>query len=83
MHPQFSSVIPNVIQNHISVKAAAEISGYNIQYLRRMLRLGRLPGVKVGQVWLIDKWAFDEYMNEAQATLDRRFGAKEACYEAE
>ena len=34
--------------------AAAEYSGYNEQYLRRLLRAGRLEGIKIGQVWLIE-----------------------------
>lgn len=38
-----------------SVKAAAEYSGCNEQYLRRLLRAGRLEGVKIGQVWLIKR----------------------------
>jgi hypothetical protein len=43
-----------LINNHISVKAAATFSGYCKQYIRRLLRLGRLTGLKVGQVWLIE-----------------------------
>jgi len=39
-----------VIVNHISVQAATEISGYNTQYLRRLLRAGKLDGIKIGQV---------------------------------
>ena len=39
-----------VLEKHISVKAAAEFSGYSIQYLRRLLRDGRLEGIKIGQV---------------------------------
>ena len=42
-----------VVEKHISVKAAAEFSGYSIQYLRRLLRNDRLEGIKIGQVWLI------------------------------
>jgi hypothetical protein len=38
-----------VLNNHISVKAAALFSGYSLQYLRRMLRTGKLNGVKIGQ----------------------------------
>ena len=29
---------PTVVNNHISVEAAAEFSGYSLQYLRRLLR---------------------------------------------
>jgi len=36
------------------VQAAAEATGYNIQYLRRLLRSGKLEGIKIGQMLLID-----------------------------
>ena len=42
-----------VISHHLTVQAAAVLSGYSIQYLRRLLRDGTLEGVKIGQVWLI------------------------------
>jgi hypothetical protein len=45
---------PTVFHSIISVKAASEHSGYSPQYLRRLLRLGKLTGLKFGQVWLID-----------------------------
>jgi excisionase family DNA binding protein len=65
-----------VVNNHISVRAAAEFSGYSLQYLRRLLRCGRLVGLKIGQVWLIDKTAFETYLDRAVQATDRRFGPK-------
>ena len=53
------SIPPVVVNNHISVQAAAEISGYSPQYLRRLLRRRKLAGLKIGPVWLIDKASFD------------------------
>jgi len=50
-NPQVS---PVVVNNHISVKAAAEFSGYSLQYLPRLRRCVKLDGLKIGQVWLID-----------------------------
>ncbi len=41
------------IHQHITVQAAADVTGYNIQYLRRMLRSGGLKGVKIGLVMCI------------------------------
>ena len=43
-------VFPLVVTNHLSVQVAAEISGYSLQYLRRLLRNGKLAGLKLGQV---------------------------------
>jgi len=67
---------PIVVNNHISVKTAAIFSGYSMQYLRRMLRSGKLLGLKIGQLWLIDKQTFDAYLESADVTQDRRFGPK-------
>jgi excisionase family DNA binding protein len=69
-----SEAFPFVVNNHISVQAAAEFSGYSLQYLRRLLRCGRLVGLKIGQVWLIDKSAFEAYLDKAVQATDRRFG---------
>ena len=59
-----------VIVNHISVQAATEIVGYNAQYLRRLLRTGKLDGVKVGQVWLIDLASLQTYFSCALNSID-------------
>jgi len=66
------STNPNVLNNCITVKDAAFQSGYNIQYLRRILRSGVLSGVKIGQMWLIDKDAFESYLANAYQTSDQR-----------
>ena len=64
------------LDNCISVKIVAECSGYSSHYKRRLLRLGKLDGLKLGQTWLIDKAAFEAYLKKACETSDRRFGTK-------
>ncbi len=49
---------PVILDNIISVIAAAECTGYSQQYLRRLLQRGKLNGLKLGQVWLIDTQQF-------------------------
>jgi excisionase family DNA binding protein len=70
------STNPFVFNNCITVKDAAFLSGYNTQYLRRMLRSGVLRGVKIGQMWIVDKAALDLYIEKAQVSTDQRFGPK-------
>ena len=72
-NPQVS---PVVVNNHISVKAATEFSSYSLQYLRRLIRCSKLVALKIGQVWLIDKDAFDAYLEKACQATDRRFGTQ-------
>ena len=65
-----------VLEKHISVKAAAEFSGYSIQYIRRLLRSGRLEGIKIGQVWLIQLASLEAYLKRAGLMSDRRCGPR-------
>jgi excisionase family DNA binding protein len=65
-----------ILEKHISVKAAAECSGYSIQYLRRLLRSGRLEGTKIGQVWLIEIASFDHHLHNGHMQRDRRYGPR-------
>ena len=70
------STILFIFNNCINVKVAAFYSGYNVQYLRRLLRNGRLSGMKLGQIWLLDKRNFEIYLENANHIPDKRFGPK-------
>ena len=59
---------------YLTVKLAAKISGYNQQYLRRLLRRGKLRTIKIGQIWLIDSRSFLDYLKLANHSNDNRFG---------
>ena len=59
---------------YIAVRTAAEISGYNQQYLRRLLRGNILKSRRLGQVWLIERKGLIEYLNRARRSTDKRFG---------
>jgi excisionase family DNA binding protein len=65
-----------LINRHLTVQAAADVTGYNIQYLRRLLRSGALEGVKIGQMWLIDIESLETYLEHVEQTTDRRCGPK-------
>ena len=66
----------DVINNHITVDTAAEITGYNIQYLRRLLRSGKLEGIKIGQIWLIELESLEMYLIHIESSSDRRCGPR-------
>jgi len=63
--------------NYITVQSAARYSGYNPQYIRRLLRNGKLQGVKIGQVWLIKLASLEEYFINSRSSNDRRCGSKQ------
>lgn len=70
------SILGILINRHVPVQAAAEFTGYNIQYLRRILRSGALEGIKIGQIWLIDMESLLAYLERAESTSDRRYGPR-------
>ena len=59
---------------YITVRTAAKISGYNQQYLRRLLRGNMLKSRRLGQAWLLERKGFIEYLNLAKCSTDKRFG---------
>lgn len=69
-------ITPFVLNNYISVHVAGNYSGYSLQYLRRLLRNSKLGGVKIGQLWLVDKGALDACLKRVQNTADQRCGPK-------
>ncbi len=59
-----------VIDNHIIVQEAAEITGYNVQYLRRLLRLGKMEAIMISQIWLINLASLQAYFSCAISSTD-------------
>jgi excisionase family DNA binding protein len=76
MIPQNQVNPPQIVNNHISVQAAAVYSGDSRQYLRRLLRSGKLDAIKIGQIWLVDKGTLDVYIRRAQLSPDNRYGPR-------
>jgi hypothetical protein len=72
----FSKISPVVLNKLISMKEAAECSGYSIQYMRCLLRTGKLVGLKLRQVWLIQMESFEAYLANANSSKDYRFDPK-------
>ncbi len=64
----------NKLGGYLTVKSAADYSGYNQQYIRRLLRLGLFRTKKIGQIWLINQDCFLEYLDNAKQSKDKRFG---------
>ena len=45
---------------------AAETSGYHVNYIRRLMRKGRLKGRKAGLVWLIEWDSLQTYLTTVE-----------------
>ena len=70
------STTTHMINNHVTVNTAADFTGYNIQYLRRLLRSGKLGGIKIGHIWLIEMQFLEKYLKQVESTSDRRCGPR-------
>ena len=64
------------IGKFVTIQNATETTGYNLQYLRRLLRAKKITGVKIGQVWLIEFESLEAYLLLKTETEDRRCGPK-------
>lgn len=60
----------------ITVSQAAELSGYNEEHIRRLLREGLIVGRKFGIVWQVKRSSVVDYLRNAQGSEDRRHGPK-------
>lgn len=60
----------------LTTKEAAELSGYNVQYVRRLIRNGRVEARKFGPVWQVNRQSLTAYVKAAEATDDKRRGPK-------
>jgi len=55
-----------VLFEHLPVKAAAVLFGYHQSYLQRLLRTGRLEGIKIGQAWPTEETLCRDRLPEEQ-----------------
>ena len=72
----FKSPKSEISGEYIAVRSAAKISGYNQQYIRRLLRKGVFRTTKIGQIWLIDQKDFMDYLKDTARSKDKRFGPR-------
>jgi len=56
-----------ITDRYLTVQAAADASGYNDQYIRRLLRANKLASLKVGQMWLIQMDSLEAYLHNSAA----------------
>lgn len=63
-----------IVEDCVTADAAARLTGYNIQHLRRLCLAGRLDATHVGRSWLIKVKSIEAYLNEVVAKGDGRFG---------
>jgi len=50
----------------ITTQEAAELTGYHVKYMRRLVKEGKIAGAKRGRDWWIDKQSVLAYMREME-----------------
>jgi excisionase family DNA binding protein len=68
-----------VTEQCITAEAAAKLTGYNIQHIRRLTLAGKLKATRVGRSWLIYVESLEAYLNDVMAESDARFGSPPSC----
>lgn len=60
----------------LTLKQAADKTGYTKSMLARLCRLGDVEAYRVGFLWLVSEASLDEYIERGKQSGDRRYGPK-------
>jgi hypothetical protein len=60
----------------MSVEEATELSGYNPEHVRRLVRGKLIAAQKKGAMWWVDRASLLAYLKSAAKSSDRRRGPK-------
>jgi len=60
-----------------TIKEASQKTGYNEEYLRRLIRQGKIEAAKVGPAYLIRVESLEKYIAEIQDADDARTGPRD------
>lgn len=61
------------LQEWITTVEAAQVSGYDVQYVRYLARAGRIGAEKKGRDWWIDRDKLKEYLDAVEALGSKKF----------
>ena len=60
----------------LTVQEAADLSGYNAEYLRRLIRSQRIKYRKISFIYQIYRESLTEYLSKAKNIPDKRYTPK-------
>ncbi len=73
LHRQHPGII---LDDSVTAEAAAQLTGYNVQHIRRLALSGKLEAIHVGRAWLIKVSSLESYLSEVVPAGDGRFGPR-------
>lgn len=60
----------------ITTREASELSGYHVNHIRRLIRMGAIRAQKFGTTLQVDRRSLLAYVRNAEKSEDKRRGAK-------
>jgi predicted 3-demethylubiquinone-9 3-methyltransferase (glyoxalase superfamily) len=63
-------------EDWITTTDASAISGYHPEYIRWLIREGKIVAKKFGIVWQVNKKSLIDYLVDAEKSSDKRRGSK-------
>lgn len=61
----------------VTIEEASRMTGYNKEYLRRLIRDGKIEAVRFGPAYAIKKDNLLDYIKNAKGSGDKREGPRE------
>ena len=61
------------LADYVTADEAADISGYDVQHVRRLMRAQKIKGRKAGLVWLIERDSLQAYLAKVEALGSKKF----------
>ena len=71
------------MQEWITSSEASRLSGYNKEYIRRLIRTNKVKAQKFGSVWQIDKASLMDYVQDSDNSSDGRRGSTNISNQSE
>lgn len=68
---------PKGVENFRTVNSLSKTSGYSANHLRRLLQMGKVGGVKVGNMWLAKRSDVKAYASTANGEHSRRRSSRQ------
>ena len=65
-----------ILVDRVTAETAAALTGYNIQYIRRLAYEGKLDALRVGRAWLISVDSLRRYLRQVRRMDDGRYGPR-------
>lgn len=79
LQPNRATVLQSRLMNGddwMTTQDAAELSGYHVNYIRKLIRRGELRARKISFLWFVHRPSLLEYIAQAEKSDDKRRGPK-------